>query len=273
LRLSSLVAAPPLHERAGAHVAEGDTNSESDADFEFEDENLVPAAAVPAAVTPAANAATDVVDEDDQFVVDESENVLVNAEGMPLKRSMWLAQQAANQPRELELVETLEASDRAAMLERLNPSALTVAETSRQVAEMVSAGERETSRAKKSKKAAAPKKTAAPKKRSPSPVAESDNQLELEAALQGSFDEEHTEEETATAAAHEQQLQKAGELKVMLAQVVTKDELEGLLCVYEQACIHYADKRDGPIQEAYAEVTRFKAYWPEREESEDKSFW
>jgi hypothetical protein len=277
----SSTASAPLPERAGAHVAEGDTNSESDADFEFEDENVVPAAAVPAAVTPAANAATDVVDEDDQFVVDESDNVLVNAEGMPLKRSVWLAQQAANQPRELELVETLEASDRAAMLERLNPSALTVAETSRQVAEMVAAGERETSRAKKSKKAAAPKKTAAPKKsaasapkkRSPSPVAESDNQLELEAALQGSFDEEHTEEETAAAAAHEQQLQKAGELKVMLAQVVTKDELEGLLCVYEQAWIHYADKRDGPIQEAYAEVTRFKADWPEREESEDKSFW
>jgi hypothetical protein len=244
----------PLPERAEAHVAESDAHSESDTDFEVDDEHVVQPAAVPAAVTPAADAATDVVDEDDEIVFDEDGNVLGDAQGQPLKRSVWLAQQAAAQPHEFELVETSAASDRAALAERLNASVLAAAETARQLAEMVAAGERETSRTKKSKKAAAPKKpaapkkkrspapkkpvssapkksaAAAPKKRSPSPVAESDDDMEAE--LQAAFDEEPTEEEIAAAAAYEQERQKVRELKEMLAQVSSKDELEQVLRAY-----------------------------------------
>jgi hypothetical protein len=134
-----------------------DTNSESDADFEVDDEYVVPAA----------DAATDDAEQSDELVIDENGNVLVDAKGRPLERSMWLAQQAAaHQSQELELVETSSAaSERAAMLERLNASALAAAETSRQVAESVAAAQGSTSRTTKSKRAAAPKKTAAPKKK------------------------------------------------------------------------------------------------------------
>jgi hypothetical protein len=145
-------------------------------------------------------------------------------------------------------------------------------------------------RSKKSKKAAAPKKTAAPKKkrspapkkplssapkksaapapkkRSPSPVADSDDDMEAE--LQAAFEEEPTEEEIAAAAAHEQELKKVRELKGMLAQVSSKDELEQVLRAYHQACIFFADKRAGLIGEAYAEAKQVEEDWPE---SEDES--
>jgi hypothetical protein len=275
----SSTTAAPLPERAEAHFAESDTHSESDADFEVDDERVVQPAAVPAAVIPAADAATD---DAEQIVIDEDGNVLVDARGQPLKRSVWLAQQAAAQPHEFELVETSAASDRAALAERLNASVLAAAETTRQAAEMVAAGERETSRTKKSKKAAAPQKAAAPKKkrspapkkplssapkkRSPSPVAESDDDMEAE--LQAAFDEEPTEEETAAAAAHEQELQKVRELKGMLAQVSSKDELRQVLFMYHEAWIVFADKGPGPLEEANAEAGQFEADWPE---SEDES--
>jgi uncharacterized protein YhaN len=54
----------------------------------------------------------------------------------------------------------------------------------------------------------------------------------MEAELQAAFDEEPTEEEIAAAAAYEQERQKVRELKEMLAQVSSKDELEQVLRAY-----------------------------------------
>jgi hypothetical protein len=120
-----------------------------------------------------------------------------------------------------------------------------------------------------------PKKSAAsaPKKRSPSPVAEDD--IDIEAELEAFFDEELSEEpteqlaeeETAAAAAHEQELQKAGELRARLARVSTKDELDEVLLALNGAWIH-VDRREGPIMDAYMEARQVEADWPE---SEDES--
>lgn len=276
----------PLPETNEATVSDADADSEADAEFELDDENVAPAAPAPAAVDDAA-----VFDPEDQLVV--VNGVVVNGDdGMPIKPSVWSAQQAyKNRPLEFDDVLQGEhnAIDPAELFKSLNTSAPDCPEVTKKLAAAAekadAARKKSASRTKKSssaakEKAVAPKKrSAAPKKpskksaatkksrkeRTPTPVSDQDdeNAGELAAALA---------KEMAASATHDEDLEIVQDLEDRFSDITTERDLDEKIQAYIQAC-SVVGWREGPLEDRLDEL---RLRWRNRDEedlevSEDES--
>ena len=230
-------------------VAEDGSDAEEDAEFDLDDEVIASAAVIPAAVTPAAATTAAVAsvdapaaeialevaapaeeehDDGDDLVIDEDDNVVTDAQGEPIKLSVWRAKQAeaaVKQPQDWELPmvpatlitiseaasrDLVAACQKAAASKKSTSSAKrspAAAKKTVAAAKKTAAPKRRTVSQKKlpSQEPAAVKKTAAPKRRTvsqkklpsqenraPSPVSDEDDdelQAQLEAAMAADADE------------------------------------------------------------------------------------